>query len=275
MHRYWTILKEQRRPLKFLLSRLLMKSGLCERIVMQRDGYRIRFHPAALPATMWINSEEKSSEEAFLRRCVRPGDTVLDIGANVGTIALSLMDSLAPGGRVVAVEAHPKIFAYLSDNLALNQGADGVTAMNIALGAERGRITFSDMSADTQNYVLPDGTGGLDVPMERLDDVAPEEPIALLKLDVEGYEGEVLEGARETLARTEMLYMECIPAFLERFGWSEERLCALVAEAGLRIYEIQGETLIENTVGSRGKKMLACLRQPEAFCRRTNIRIAP
>lgn len=271
MRRYVEILRQQRHPAKFLASRLLMKTGACSKIVMQRSGYRLRFHPTALSSTIWINRREKEAEEAFLQRCVTAGDTAIDVGANIGTIALALANAVAPGGRVLAIEPHPKIFAFLLDNLALNAEAHVIEPVNAALGSNSGRVSFSDMSDDSQNHLMAPGKGEMEVVMEPLDKLAPEGPIALLKLDVEGYEPEVLQGAPITLGRTEMLYLECIPSLLSRFGWSETRLCELIRDAGFEVFVKQGERLVPNEVESHPKKMLACLRNPRGFAARTSI----
>ena len=270
---YWTILRGQPRPGKFLLSRLLMRSGLSRRIVMARDGYRIRFHPAALSSVIWLNPQERRAEERMLKRCVTPGDRVFDVGANIGTVTLALADAVGPQGRVIALEPHPQIFAFLEDNLALNRVGHHVTALNMALGAEDGHVGFSNLSDDSQNHIVAGAAGAVEIPLRPLDKVAPDGPIRLIKIDVEGYEPEVLRGASEVLGRSEILYVECIAQLLKRFGSDEAQLVDLIERHGFRIYQWEGDALCPNRVGDKPKKMLFCLRHPEELADRLGLEL--
>ena len=81
------------------------------------------------------------------------------------------------------------------------------------------------------------GGGSLEVPVARLDDLVPERtPIALLKVDVEGYEKFVFEGAPELLTQARCLYFEVSSLHFPQFGYSTRDLLTLVERAGFRLF---------------------------------------
>ncbi len=228
------MVRGQRRPLRFLLSRLLWRSGACRFFTVSRPGYRLRFHPSSLAAAYWVDPGERAADERFVRAVLRPGEVFVDVGANVGALTLAAARSVGPGGCGVAVEAHPRVCGYLLENLALNQ-VDWVEVAGCALGRDRGVVRFSDRREDDQNAVGPDES--LEVEQRTLDEVcAGLGDIALLKLDVEGYEPEVLLGGRRTLERTRCIYLEMWDAHLRRYGWTAPQVISLLEEAGFSVY---------------------------------------
>lgn len=135
------------------------------------------------------------SEMAFLLHYMRPGELFLDIGANVGTYTV-----LASGvchARSMAVEPVPSTHARLLRNIAVNGISPLVTACRTALGSHDGMIRFTE-GKDTMNRVAPQDYAGatVDVPVSTIDALLSETPGAVFwKVDVEGYETQVLQGA--------------------------------------------------------------------------------
>ncbi len=155
------------------------------------------------------------------RRIVRPGDTVLDIGANRGAHTLPLARSVGPGGRVIAFEPTDAAAARLSENIALNPALGSRVAVRRSLlvdgpGAPgkpaqfpNGQIYASwpvdGRSARADAHPLhcgiPASTDG--ARLETLDDAWAElgfPPVSFIKLDVDGNEPAVLRGASRLLA---------------------------------------------------------------------------
>jgi FkbM family methyltransferase len=139
-----------------------------------------------------------------LWRLTDEGETVADVGANIGAMSAVLAKRVGKNGRVFAFEAHPVIFQELEWNIALWKEAR-IHAVNVALSRERG-VVFLDVPRDfTTNRGLcsvsdEGGEGVLRVPAQPLDDFFASEAPALMKIDVEGHELAVLEGAARTLA---------------------------------------------------------------------------
>ncbi len=261
MRRYIDILRAQPRPFRFLISRLLMRSGLCRRIVYRRNGYRLRFHPTALSAVLWVHPEDRLREERFLQACLSPGDTVIDIGANIGTISLACARAVGATGRVLAIEPHPRIHAALSDNVALNGFSGLVETHQVALGNETGSISLTDTSDDTQTAVAgSDGGASIPVRMARLDAIAPEGPVALMKLDTEGYEPNIIAGAVSVCARTAILYSEFDPHLIRRHGGDPGCFIDTLRQSGFRLFALGRDGLMELGDVPGTKSMLVALR---------------
>ena len=79
--------------------------------------------------------EYSEAEPALWRKLVKPGDTVLDIGANIGALTLPLSDMVGPTGRVFAFEPHPQNFMLLKQNCS---GRSNIRCWDVALGADTG-----------------------------------------------------------------------------------------------------------------------------------------
>jgi FkbM family methyltransferase len=141
--------------------------------------------------------------------------TVVDVGANIGFIAVR---AARTASRVIAIEPHPTRFRYLERNVALN-GLSNVTCMNCAMGAAEGEIALYDLDPTLGPRPLDvSATPGRGrcyrVPLRTVDSLVEEAD--LLKIDVEGYEAEVLRGASNLLASGPRLVIEALagPAML-------------------------------------------------------------
>lgn len=242
MKAHWEILRRQERPLKFLASRVLMRLKISSLFSIRRDGVKLRFHPTSLSAQMWINPMERRADEAFFRSYLRRGDVVIDVGANVGS--LTAVAARAVGhGQVYAIEPHPRIYGFLKNNLALNRFANVVT-FNLALGDRVQQVKVSDSRSDDQNRI--DAESGLSIEMRRLDDLGIREPhISLLKIDVEGYEKFVLQGATETLKRVSCIYFESSEQLYQRYDYSTRDVLLLLARANFSVYRMTNEGRIQ------------------------------
>lgn len=139
---------------------------------------------------------------AFLLHFLRADDVFADVGANIGSYTI-----LASGvcqARSVAFEPDPGTFRALVRNIALNELGGLVTCRECALGSEQGTTDFT-IGLDTENRVPRElGLATRTVTLDTLDHAVPERPPALIKLDVEGFESEVLRGAARTLVAPDL-----------------------------------------------------------------------
>src|SRR5882724_12110661 len=118
--RYLTIVRAQQRPFRFVLARLLTKTGLCRLFTIQQRGYHLRFTPSNLAEQLWVKPWSREDALEFFRVYLRPGDKVIDVGANIGDTVLTASISVGSAGCVWAIEPHPQTFRFLKANLALN-----------------------------------------------------------------------------------------------------------------------------------------------------------
>jgi FkbM family methyltransferase len=235
-------LREESKPLRFIVSRALLRSRLSRAFVVQRAGYRVRFHPSAVSAQAWLEPSSTSAEESFVAQTLRPGDFYVDVGANVGLLALRAATIVGPKGQVIAIEAHPRTFGYLADNIRLN-GFEVVRPIHSAVGEERGTLHFTDVRSDDQNHVVPAGGAGFEVSVRPLDELVPPGSIALLKVDVEGFELPVFRGATNVLGRSRVILFESWDRHAARYGYRVPEVLSLLRSAGFRIYRLHQKGL--------------------------------
>lgn len=142
------------------------------------------------------------------RRLVGAGDTVLDVGANIGLITLLLARLVGVAGRVHAFEPNPRMTALLDQTLASNSSSQ-VCLHRFALGPENAELHLHipASNAGTASLVRHQsevGSTHVRVPVRTLDEVMAAQPqahVRFMKLDVEGFEAGVLEGGRRFLAQ--------------------------------------------------------------------------
>ena len=143
--------------------------------------------------------------EAILRLS-KPSDKVVDVGGNIGHMALLLALNVSPGGELTVFEPHPAIFQQLSRNFSLNQPRIKLQKLNLvqaAVGASTGTATLvlpEDFNVNDGTAHLAedkDGANGIEVKVTTLDAVFPQDTIQLMKMDVEGHELAALKGAEK------------------------------------------------------------------------------
>ncbi|UPK72764.1 FkbM family methyltransferase [Chitinophaga filiformis] len=135
---------------------------------------------------------------AFLLHLLRPGDLFVDVGANVG--GYTVLASGHVEAETIAIEPAPATYAKLQANIRINDMADRVHALNIALGSAAGVVNFTT-SLDTTNHVVvgEEAADTVEISIDTLDNVLEDQSPILLKIDVEGFETEVLKGAKKIL----------------------------------------------------------------------------
>lgn len=135
--------------------------------------------------------------QALMQKYVKQGTNVIDVGAHIGTHTVFLANLLNNTGEVWAFEPQKKIFMELNANLLANK-ASKVHALRMALGDHHGKASLSKAAAGNEGHTAV-GQGGDDASMVRLDDMHISN-VSLIKIDVEGYEDRVLDGARQTIS---------------------------------------------------------------------------
>lgn len=168
----------------------------------------------------------------FVLHMLRPGDFFADVGANVGSY--SVLAAGAAGADAIAFEPVPFTFADLQENIAVNQLQGRVEVRNEAVGASASSIRFS-AAMGPMNHVMADGEeiASIEVPVVALDIALNGRVPIAMKVDVEGFEGAVLEGGPKTFADERLLavVME-IGEQSSRYGYNEVTLRQQIKDAG-------------------------------------------
>ena len=199
------------------------------KIIPFLSGARLAVYPREGLTGYWYLELPEYEEMVFLQRCLRRGDSFLDVGANAGAFAV-LAASL--GCQVTAFEPIPQTFARLRENAELNSRFGPILVLNQAVGATAGWLRMTT-GLGTGNHILKPGENApsVEVAVVPLDTAIPSlDKPTFIKIDVEGHEWEVIQGATELLGSPRLLGL-----LIETFrphNWQLPRLQSL--EARLR-----------------------------------------
>jgi FkbM family methyltransferase len=145
----------------------------------------------------------------FVEQALRPGQHVVDVGAHIGFFAMHMARCVGPSGRVTAFEPFPGNADLLARSIAENRFEEFVRLHRAAVGARSstGRLAFARETLNSGGaFLVPDAAAPpaelatTTVPIVALDDIDLPRPVAFVKMDVEGAEPFVVEGARRLLA---------------------------------------------------------------------------
>lgn len=229
---------QSRRPIKYVSRSILVKSGLCSALTQKRNGYLLRFFPTIINGAIhFAGSSLYQEEEEFVKSLLRQGDWMIDVGCNIGLLSLAAKTAVGETGRCIAFEANPLIAHYARCNSIIN--GCGIEVVNTAVGDMNGLVYIPADSPDDESFVSQQKSLSqcYAVSQQKLDDLIPEGQIRLLKIDVEGYELNVLKGAGSLLGRCDFIWIEICESFLQRFGASASDLCSLMRENGFRLLQ--------------------------------------
>ncbi len=244
----------------YLLDERVLPRGLIER-PLRRVPVRVWCDPYVHTHrdAYWCGVSFEEDVESYLLREIRPGDTVIDVGANVGHVCIPAATLVGPSGRVLAFEPNPEL-VQLTGDLAARQGLNWLCLHNFALGEEPaegtlhvnpmhpGRATLRNIAEDTR------ATQALFSHKVRCEVRVGDRAFAdeqftgrvCLKVDVEGFEMQVLRGMRHTLThRVDHAIIEVTPRWIGGLP-GVEAMFAFMRDAGLNARVLNRD----GTVGS-------------------------
>ncbi len=239
---YWRYLPSLRG--KWLLHELSMK--VCEWSLVQP---RARFQNSlAMPVDyrdlvqreIFLNGVYEPETTRQLQQLVRPGHTALDVGANIGYYSLVLAKAVGDAGRVHAFEPVPRLAGTLERNIEAN-GFRNVIVERLACWSSCGETEIyegpgSNSGTSSLFRQNAEAVKGHKIQTTTIDAYAVAKQLKsvdLIKIDVEGAEIDVLEGAWETIARWRpVLIVEVVPRFLESRASSFEAFLKLLESRG-------------------------------------------
>lgn len=179
-----------------------------------------------------------------------PGDTFIDVGANIGYFSLLASKLVGDSGAVVAIEASPKIFNALQGNLARNR-AHNVRAVNVAVTDRKGWVRlFRGPDSNLGRTTIREECGfefECEVeaaPLSAILQLEEAQNARLIKIDVEGAEWSVVAGMGPLLssARTDLeIVVEVQPGPLAQQGKQPEDLLRIFLEAGFHAYRLEND----------------------------------
>jgi len=186
----------------------------------------------------------EATETAVIRRLLRPGDTFIDIGANIGYYTVVASKVVGDAGQVIAFDPDPVSFELLKRNVEEND-CKNVTLLQKALSSEPGTLKLFLNESNKGAHRIFDRSGEkefVEVEAMRLDDYleAHSGEIQLIKIDTEGAEGLILMGMRETLRRHQEVnvLMEFAPKLLNDSSVGAREVLTEVSSLGFKILDI-------------------------------------
>jgi FkbM family methyltransferase len=197
-----------------------------ERLPVNVGGFRLVAHTFDRYLGLWLRkcARWQAAEVEAVRRFCRPGSHVLDIGANIGFYSLVFSRAVGPGGHVWAFEPDPDNFSTLQRNIRLNAPIN-VTTVQAAVSSKSGQAMLHRSPAnagDHRLYHVEHGSDSVPVGTVSLDDFfsSPLPPIDVIKMDIQGAEGQALLGMTRILRenRPLTLVIEFWPDGLSRSG---------------------------------------------------------
>ncbi len=198
------------------------------------DGRRLRCDLAdRTQRTMYLGLFEPR-ETRLLRELLNPGDIFIDVGAHIGWFTTVAARCVGKAGQVIAFEPYPSNAAMSKENVARNN-CGNVRMVEAAVGSQPGTLCLARAGEDSGGVTALDWAWDerVSVPMTTLDEIAADMgTIALMKIDVEGWEAHVLQGAARTLSHTKHVLIEINPDALRKAGSSPEDVSGRLRAAG-------------------------------------------
>lgn len=191
-------------------AKLLMPRPRGPAVVETLYGFKLLVDPGVgkdLESAVYYFGSYEAGTLHIINHCLRKGDTFIDVGSNIGVMSLFAAQLVGESGRVYAFEPAPDTFSILRENLRLN-GDKTVQPANLALGKEPSEgILFRkpDINRGAASLIRSSASDeGVKIRVETLDNFIASNQVGalrLMKIDVEGWELEVMQGARKLLSR--------------------------------------------------------------------------
>ena len=202
--------------------------------VAKSAQHAVNLVPVIRHPGLWEIYREDGRTDRCLRRLLTPSSNCIDVGAHIGS-TLSLLTKLAPKGSHLAVEPVATKAAWLRakfPDVEVHEMAASNTTGTVAFVENLTRPGFSGLRASSDPSAALDEVREIEVACNRLDDIVEtDRPVHLLKIDVEGAEQLVLEGAAELLERDRpAIVFESGPGRAEEFGLSNSGLYSLLVD---------------------------------------------
>lgn len=200
-------------------------------------------------------------ETRFIEHYLRPGDSFIDAGANIGTYTLLAARLVGPTGSVDSFEPDQRAYKRLADNITQNVLAN-VRVHRFAVSDISGMIVFIPGNDQTGRVARSRASTGVELPACRLDDLVGQRRYAMAKMDIEGSELAALKGATRMLAEANppVWQLECVPRLLHPMGVAPADIAALLQtyDYELAFYDADERRIVwDNEAWRRRKNILA------------------
>jgi FkbM family methyltransferase len=193
--------------------------------------------------------DHERTETELIRSYLSEGSVFIDIGANIGWYTIQTARWVGRAGNVFSFEPRPSTFEHLTKSIKIN-GLDNITAYKIALSDEKGTAMLMTPEGHKNPGSSYLGNGdGIPVSLAKLDDIIPPlKRLDLIKMDVEGWEPNVIKGAKQTIRKFKPTILSEISPWMlrERSGISDREYISLIKSLGYDCQNIENREFIDS-----------------------------
>jgi len=244
--------------------------GKHDPIVILDEKYKFywdRYDPRTAISCLVVQGYYEKQETKILSYFAESKNgSIIDIGANLGYYSVILGKLLKFSDKLIAFEANPQIIEMLNKNIAINDLREDVKVFNCALSDisdQKLKLYIplkAGSSAASLNKLHPDDTNNsIEITTKRLDDltqIRDLESISLIKIDVEGAELSVINGALETIHEYKpVLFIELLRKWSKIFGYHPNDVLVILQDLGYNVFEVNStltsiESINEGTIST-------------------------
>ena len=179
-----------------------------------------------------------------LKQLIKEGDTVVDLGANIGYYTLILAQLVGKSGHVYSFEPDPSNFEILSKNVKENKH-DNVTLVQKAISDKNGKVELYVSKRNLASHRIFDAEDkrkSIEVDVTTLDEYFQKSKklVKFIKMDVEGAEGAAISGASKIIqdSKNLVIMMEYFPKWIKKFGDVPEEMLRSLVEKKFKLFNI-------------------------------------
>ena len=247
-------------------ARKLVGRGDLVRVVRKRVRWELDLSEG-IDLAIFLFGQFENSTAKVIKKLVRPGAAVFDIGANIGAHTLPLARLVGPNGKVYAFEPTAYAFGKLKRNLAQNPDlTPRVLAEQVRLTSPRAGDSPEIYSSwrlvgqeprHQKHFGIPKSTeGSRSMTLDDYWETAGSPKVEFIKLDVDGFEVEVIQGSQRMLKQCRApICMELSPYVLEERGSSFAELFNVLGECGYQLVDLKRRFPIVDANGTLGTRI--------------------
>ncbi len=224
------------------ISHWLGRYSRAGQVVRTRDGAQFRILEDPMSRGIDMFGEYEPAQTRLYMALAAPGDTVVDVGANFGWYTVAFARLVGPSGRLIAFEPMPAFAEMARESIGLNEVENVVTLVESGLGQDAGEFVVYRFRDLPMGHASATDLGRSDAiahrcKVQRLDDylhAAGIDRVDLVKIDVEGFESDVLAGAPKLLSRADapIVAFEVNPECLKHRGLPLDAAQSVLVAAG-------------------------------------------
>lgn len=236
------------RKLSILLPKYLLPSPerVGEHIIRTIYGFKLIIDPSidnGVERSLYQTGTYEKGILHFIGNNFTGHGCFVDVGANIGLMSVYTADKFS-GAKILAFEAQPDTFELFKENISINN-CSNIDARHCALGNENGTVTIYDNwhvnRGGASVVVSSRNSKGSVVTLKKLDDAIEDIPVEMLKVDVEGFELEVLKGAQQTIQKyLPVIIVEISTQRINKHSSSSEIVDFIEEQGNYRIYKLAG-----------------------------------